>query len=31
MLLALVFPVGLGVILRKNFLLDPVLNPFLGS
>ena len=31
MLLALVFPVGLGVILRDNFLLDPVLDPFPGS
>ena len=31
MLLALVFHVGLGVILHKGFLLEPVLDHFLGS
>ena len=31
MLLALVFDVGLGVVLHKGFLLEPVLDHFLGS
>lgn len=31
MLLALVFHVGLGVMLHKGFLLEPVLDHFLGS
>ena len=31
MLLALVFDVGLGVVLHKGFLLEPVLDQFLGS